>query len=315
MIAAGEPCASEQFPHNQRERVHVDALEVLDGRRRLVGAAECATQTLGRHVAHAALLLLPHVVAIYYRLLLPVNAVNSTQRCAPVAHSRAEVGETAAATGRRLHQHVLGLEVAVRNARLVLDSHDLLMQVAQAARHAAQEGEQLTRVERVGEQEVVERAERMQVGDDHEHERGRRGAAAYVGRDVAEYVLVSQHARLVDVGLARPRRLVQRVEELHGHRLVLPAGAPHAAEAAVADRSARLVDVDVAPDGALHQFVRPAARRDRRLVIRKRLNVKSHCVLRVRLRRLDATEDASSSGQLPEPCLVFFFPTSAHTHE
>ena len=68
--------------------------------------------------------------------------------------------------------------------------------------------------------------------------------------DKAEYVLVSQHDGLVDLGLPEPRALLPGREDLHGHTLAAPPTLPHLAEPTLPDD---LLQLDLTRDGPLYQ--------------------------------------------------------------
>lgn len=71
-----------------------------------------------------------------------------------------------------------------------------------------------------------------------------------IGSDEAQDVVVPQHHRLVDLGLAEPGSLLPRAEDLHGDVLATPTTAPNLAKATFADR---LHQLDLARYAPLYQ--------------------------------------------------------------
>ena len=70
-----------------------------------------------------------------------------------------------------------------------------------------------------------------------------------VGGDEPKDVVMSEHDRLVDLALARPRPLVSAAEDLDGHVLAAPVAQPHFTEAEEHKQVSRLISPWVNEDG------------------------------------------------------------------
>ena len=123
--------------------------------------------------------------------------------------------------------------------------------MAQPLTRRVQESTKLLPTDQMRRQVIVERATRMVLGDQEHPDSW--ADSLYVRGNEAKNVLVSEHARLVNVGLTWPRGLVQRNELLDGDLVAAPVGWPNAAEAALAKLPLRVVDADVEGYGPFYE--------------------------------------------------------------
>ena len=139
--------------------------------------------------------------------------------------------------------------------RLALAALDGHMQMNETIYDRQRHVESLSGRDRIHGEIVEERAHLVELGDEPEFRIG--ASVDIVRRNKAEYALVAEARRIVDVTLVLPALLVRRVKSLDGHVLASPFAFVDFAKAALA--YARIVELDLTRDSALHTLRKAGA--------------------------------------------------------